>query len=570
MGENNGVDTVGRGEFEEMKGMISQIMIMIGAGNVGDTHAEASTGVRSEFRSLMDVMFKGFEELKIVVGGLNAEMVGLKAKVEGSRVGGSKVEHPVTKSKGAVPKVSKVKVGRIPEPILNSTAVSDVGDDGEVFDGDAGDNGLGWTLVDSKRKRRRRSSDPGSPKEKVPNVKSNFEGMGTLVREVPKLNKFNIESGHSWEGFLTKLEHICRMRFPNSRDLWTSELGRHLEGSILRMYESFGGQDEVYDVMKGKLTGWVVAVKEANRYHMGQFHVARKRDGETISEYAARLETLYRRENPGMDYNRSDELLKKFLETVERSVAEDLRQRIDIAKSFTGRPMTWTAVMNHLFSREAERAGHDRVRDYQTVDQRATMMEQTGGGSHRCFVCGCHERRLGTYADIIRQESIGGRRDAEEHRGGGARGPLRGFQGSYGPPQGQRYPGYQNRVVSGNRPAGRPIICFYCGKQGHMQSSCNLRGLTCFTCGERGHKASDCSRRKGDRGGCYVCGTRGHIARDCSQGVNRRGPSNTGSGSGVAAALVNVKCPRCSGDHLGKDCRAEGSAPVANDNTQGN
>ena len=76
---------------------------------------------------------------------------------------------------------------------------------------------------------------------------------------------------------------------------------------------------------------------------------------------------------------------------------------------------------------------------------------------------------------------------------------------------------------------GSSIVCYNCGKGGHLRKDCQEEKM-CYNCKQKGHLAVDCpeeercsscgqiGHRKADCGtrkSCFVCGQPGHLAKNC-------------------------------------------------------
>lgn len=73
------------------------------------------------------------------------------------------------------------------------------------------------------------------------------------------------------------------------------------------------------------------------------------------------------------------------------------------------------------------------------------------------------------------------------------------------------------------------IVCFNCGKPGHLSTECYSRGssyskgIICFKCGKHGHLSTECySRGSSYSSGviCFKCGKTGHYASSCYVRMN--------------------------------------------------
>lgn len=72
------------------------------------------------------------------------------------------------------------------------------------------------------------------------------------------------------------------------------------------------------------------------------------------------------------------------------------------------------------------------------------------------------------------------------------------------------------------------ILCYACGKAGHIARNCQDRAksqsIVCHACGKNGHKARHClEKRRKDQGVvCFRCGIMGHKAIQCHVSVKRK------------------------------------------------
>ena len=82
-------------------------------------------------------------------------------------------------------------------------------------------------------------------------------------RSCPKPEVYSLESGRSFSRFLKSFEAYCESKFSSvHRHLWTTELGRYLDGEILQVFAAHGVSEQKYNKMKRYLETWLVGAKD--------------------------------------------------------------------------------------------------------------------------------------------------------------------------------------------------------------------------------------------------------------------------------------------------------------------
>ena len=97
---------------------------------------------------------------------------------------------------------------------------------------------------------------------------TNQDDLRSVVRMLgrhscPKPEIYSLASGRSFSRFLLSFEAYCDGKYSSAhKDLWTSELGRFLEGEMKQVYDACGGPETKYKRMKAHLEKWHVEAKE--------------------------------------------------------------------------------------------------------------------------------------------------------------------------------------------------------------------------------------------------------------------------------------------------------------------
>ena len=266
----------------------------------------------------------------------------------------------------------------------------------------------------------------------------------------PKPEVYSLESGRSFSRFLQSFEAYCEGKYSSThKDLWTSELGRFLEGEIKQVYEAWGGPEQKYRKMKSHLANWHEEAKERiTSSRRSQYRNAKMLPGEGLKIFSTRLANLYRLAYPHRGLDGKD-LKRQLLSTIPSVAAEILERDLALVRATTGRQNTWGDVLRLLeIQDESSRRG---VASHQTP-LRNSAHSWTG-------VVG---RNLAMKVETVHQS----KRDSQR---------------------------LSTLPQIGSRSPGR-IRCHWCKRPGHEYKYCRRRLNQCLRCGSESHKVSDCSK----------------------------------------------------------------------------
>ena len=165
----------------------------------------------------------------------------------------------------------------------------------------------------------------------------------------PKPEPFSLESGRSFTRFMQNFESYCSGRYSRKdKNLWTSELGKLLQGEARRMYDACGGPDQKYRKMKKALQDWHTSVKgRISSSRVSRYKNAKYQDGEGYKIFAIRLEQLYRAAYPHRKIDGKD-LLRTLTTALPSTASENLERDLALVKTFTGSSNTWPHVLRLL------------------------------------------------------------------------------------------------------------------------------------------------------------------------------------------------------------------------------
>ena len=361
-----------------------------------------------------------------------------------------------------------------------------------------------------------RSERKQKKKRKHKNIMCVFDNQGG------KIPKFNINSDKKWTKFIKDFEKICMTRFPDDHDRWLQELGEALQGEIRTMFVNYGGRDESYRTIKKKLTEYANRKRPNDIFEQAKFTAMHMEKSESTISYAARLETIFRKEYLNEDYTKSPILLRKLLETIPEHVAIHIREQSNYMKNYFNAEPNWANIQDWIVQ-------HEQATGKSTVGAQKYSYSDIIRGTHSPGVANQGSVNFLGYGTGL---GIGNKVQCRVCNGTGW------YEKGAQPQYGQNFSmqanrNYQNhgRQFQGNGSSGAPK-CTHCYRVGHDHQTCRRRLGQCLVCGSSDHYIRACPKRNQRYTrpiDCYIC-KGNHFARDCPQ----RGTQ------GAAAAATTV------------------------------
>ena len=353
-----------------------------------------------------------------------------------------------------------------------------------------------------------------------------FESLIDAVRrrEAPPPEVFSLESGRSFDRFLVQFERYCQSKFSeDSREGWTGELGRYLQGELLSVFKVFGGGDVDLSVMIQRLKDhYGLEKRKAQSDRLRQFLTASPKADEPTYLYAYRLERLYQKAHPGSS---SDDLSlqARLLGSIPPTEAVTIQQELDILKCVTGSDtVAWDSIVSVL------RRKHDRQR--LTVDSNTSSKKVSEPVSS--------ETKIWFTSDSVAHSSLPMTQDVRARSSSVDR--VRSFV-----PRGQTPSNRGRGTSAANRNSRQDSrACDWCGISGHLYKDCWRRLGLCLRCGSEQHLIRNCPVRRNPSSSLEgaSAGGRSQFSRPArAQSLQARsaGPGNRPPRSLSAASRVN-------------------------------
>lgn len=282
------------------------------------------------------------------------------------------------------------------------------------------------------------------------------QGLSSMVQMLgrhscPKPEVYSLESGRSFSRFLQSFEAYCEGKYSSAhKDLWTSELGRFLDGEIKQVYDACGGPEKKYRKMKNHLESWHSGAKERiTSSRRSQYRSAKILPNEKLLIFATRLENLYKMAYPNRALDGKD-LKRQLVSAIPVSAAETLERDLALVRATTGRQNTWGDVLRLLeIQDESSRRGSA------TPQFTVPSPSQTWAGA--------------VHKNLAMRVETGTK-------------PKQKYQ----PPR-EKSKSPQRYFSSPGRRQ-----CNWCKRLGHEYKNCRRRLNQCLRCGSDEHRISDC------------------------------------------------------------------------------
>ena len=330
-----------------------------------------------------------------------------------------------------------------------------------------------------RRKSRQRERDQRMRRQRRRN-RSPTEMMRNIdLRKLPKLEKYNEETGRDLLKYLDKFELYCRENFRGHKDFWISELEEHLEGKTLEHFKMLRDWDDSYKSVKKRLVKWYTKdAKLRKKTYKKKFEKAKPRDGENIHMFSIRLASLYKSAFPGGSYDKSDVLMDRFRKVIPKRYQRVINTQM-MAYGLRKKKVTFTFMQNCVKLQDVDNL--DTMSSDDSTDKKVKEVEIYLGRDGRKGNRQYQDRYKGT-------REVRGWRNTENRNIG---------SGSY-----VQERKANDRVGEDRKSPEQEEGCLTCRRTNHLTSECRLNLGLCLLCGEQGHFVGGCPKRRqqDDRG----------------------------------------------------------------------
>ena len=349
----------------------------------------------------------------------------------------------------------------------------------------------------------------GAARNSTVNSLADALGQFGFQREVLSPGKFDSATGYSLGRFLKSYERYFDAKFFGSDQGKAQHLAQFLSGTVKRAYDAMRGGNIKYPKLKEKLLSWYSSEKiDSRQAKLGKFMACQMMRDDSFTIYCIRLEQLAELAFPDNPQDRDRQLCRRFRQTVPPHFIAQLDFAQTTLSIVGDCRMDWVQIKK--IAETLDKRVHEQKVDEQYFSEDADLaicLNRYGGMEDPHD----YQTRGGRYSPPMPSRVFSKKRDVSfadgRQRSGGS-------------------PGRDNTIPS--RRAGKS--CYWCGRAGHIEKDCWRKTGKCLACGDPDHTVSGCPRRR-----------------------------DTPNSDAVA-----MRCSRCGGPHLGKDCAAEGAEAQLN------
>ena len=289
------------------------------------------------------------------------------------------------------------------------------------------------------------------------------------------------------------VENYCNTNIKGNKNYWIDELETKLTGDPLKAYKALKTKND-YSLIKSKLLEWYGDTKELRKKHAkNEFEKMKPRKGESLYLYSTRLESAFIRAHPKRDYESSNILRDKFIETIPKECRALFSSRL-FSKKIKGKKLIWNEIQRCAMVKDIE-SKHDVFRSDNSDDENVKEIEinfnQNYNRSRPTLRKTFFRSNDNKNTDILKNNERDGQPTFSAKRN------------------------YQHKPAGDYWSADKTKKFNYSDKNNNQRSNMgNLRPPNipkCDKCGRFGHIFRNCRTV----GPCFICNKFGHIKRDC-------------------------------------------------------
>ena len=281
-----------------------------------------------------------------------------------------------------------------------------------------------------------------------------------IPKEVVSPGTFSGKDGTSFRKFLDDYEVYFETKYEGNERQQYLLLGRFLEGPARRAYDAIDGSRTRYSYLRSELLQWYKGEKSSLRNRCeNEFRKAKMNADDNLKIYALRLERLASHAFSESSRDRDRQLCRKFWKTVPEHFHRVLSDgEKSLALHGRGNKLDWKEMVRLA-------ASEDRFRR-ERREERSSESE-------------AEKNELSVWYSRPSDPPRTPQRDHEQRRTTFSRKPSKvTFRSVYNNSQIRSPPFHDKReqespkkqkLTGGNK---QPLICNWCGKRGHIESSC--------------------------------------------------------------------------------------------------
>ncbi len=277
---------------------------------------------------------------------------------------------------------------------------------------------------------------------------------------------------------------------------------------VYRAITADSGTNTKYESLKNRL------IQHANRMRKSAKHDRRRnfdkskmKSGETVFEYALRLETAAREKfgDDQIDLN-DHELFKKFLDTIPDHIRTYFNKQRKERKRLDLKQFSWQDVLQEL---EENEWGKEKLDKDIKINMGTQQLKEYGSYREAVMASITNEKQTQRDYDIqVVVDYIMKQKEQEQQGQSMDRNYSRHIYQNRGNTNYQRRE-YSQKTESPQRYIEGGQRCTYCHRMGHSMEKCRFRLGLCLRCGEADHRIKDCGNQ------IQGCGDKEHSLENC-------------------------------------------------------
>ena len=355
------------------------------------------------------------------------------------------------------------------------------------------------------------------------------KAMGA-TRKIPEPKVFDVQSKRKWDVFLAQFEKYCTSQYSDDKEDWAEILEKFLEGEVKIMYQCLQSEEQSYEKMIKKLTKWVKGkVDSLDLDHVGVFHEAQMKEGESCYMYASRLEILANKAYPGDKKTVHKQLRRKFLKTIpEGWILSQIEYQDLLNRRMTGHKMSWKEIREQVLMMAGKESkvpeltlgpqppeclmftstalentvpaqGQNDPNQKKNTRRKKKQKNNAANPNFPQTLPNTSQMQNTCQPDPAQTQAAWPANSSQRQNGG----QSNSRPGNAVPTPAGNTGNSQSSARSENvsTPSGAsvntgPTMCTYCGKMGHHESNCWSKNTTCYVCGGPNHIAKYCMRNR--------------------------------------------------------------------------